>query len=110
MTFWFYIFTTVLIMTIQLNDNNGISKIKDTIKRAKFPISITAVSGLLTTAFYYFAIKSAYISLVMPILLVSTLLTTIVGGEFFREKNIFYKSTACVIMVIGVLLIILTSI
>lgn len=110
MIFWFYIFTTALVMTIQLNDNNGIPKIKDTIKRAKFPIIVTAVSGALTTAFYYLAVKSAYISLIMPILLVSTLLTTIVGGELFREKNILYKSLACIIMVIGVFLIIFTSI
>ena len=110
MIFWFYVFTTVLVLTIQLNDRDGFSKIKDTLKRTKFPILVTAVSGLLTTAFYYLAIKSVYISLVMPILLTSTLFTTVIGGEFFKEKNLFYKSVACLVMVVGVFLIIGTSI
>ncbi|MBS3163395.1 DMT family transporter [Candidatus Woesearchaeota archaeon] len=110
MIFWFYVFTTVLVLTIQLNDRDGFSKIKNTLKRTKFPIIVTAVSGLLTTAFYYLAIKSVYISLVMPILLTSTLFTTVIGGEFFKEKNLFYKSVACLVMVVGVFLIIGTSI
>ena len=42
MIFWFYVFTTVLVLTIQLNDRDGFSKIKNTLKRTKFPIIVTA--------------------------------------------------------------------
>ncbi|MBU0929491.1 MAG: DMT family transporter [Nanoarchaeota archaeon] len=110
MLFFVYLFTTVLIVSIQVLDDRKLKKIKRTMKRAKLPIFITAVSGLLTTAFYYLAIKDAYISLVMPILLTSTLLTTVLGGQFFKEGNLLYKSISCIIMLIGVALVIGSSI
>ncbi|MDD5650520.1 MAG: DMT family transporter [Candidatus Nanoarchaeia archaeon] len=108
--FFSYLFTTILVLTFQLNDDKNLIKVKQTIKRSKFPLIVTAIAGLLNTAFYYLAIKTAYISLVMPILLTSTLLTTIIGGELFKENNILYKSVACLIMLLGVFLIIGISI
>ena len=108
--FLFYVFTTALVVSIQINNDRKLIKIKHAIKYTKFPIIIAAVSGLLTTAFYYLAVNGAYISLVMPILLTSTLLTTVIGGEFFREKGLLYKSIACIIMLIGVFLVIGSSI
>lgn len=108
--FFAYLFTTILVLTFEINNDKNLMRIKQTIKRSKLPLIVTAVSGLLTTAFYYLAIQTAYISLVMPILLTSTLLTTIIGGELFKEDNILYKSMACLIMLIGVFLIIGVSV
>lgn len=110
MLFFMYLFTTILALSFEINDDKKLLKIKNIIKREKFPILITAVSGLLATGFYYLAINTAYISLVMPILLTSTLLTTLIGGSFFKENDLLYKSIACIIMLLGVFLIVGTSI
>jgi len=56
---------------------------------------------------YYLAAKipTAMISLVISIKRLSTFVTTLVGGEIYKEKNLFFKSIICLIMVIGVYLI-----
>jgi len=110
MLFFFYLFTTILVLSIQFNNDTNFKKIKETIKRAKLTILVTSVAGVLTTGFYYLAVSSAYVSLVLPILLISTLLITVVGGGFFKEKRLLKKAIACIIMLIGVFLIINSSI
>ena len=102
MLFFFYLFTTILVLSIQFNNDTNFKKIKETI--------VTSVAGVLTTGFYYLAVSSAYVSLVLPILLISTLLITVIGGGFFKEKRLLKKAIACIIMLIGVFLIINSSI
>lgn len=56
---------------------------------------------------YAVSLPGVLISLVVPIKRLSALFTTIIGGELFHEKNILRKSVACVVMIIGAVLIIL---
>lgn len=53
------------------------------------------------------AIKMTFVSLVMPIKRMSTLFATVLGGEIFREHGLYQKVMACVIMVVGAVLVIL---
>ena len=47
----------------------------------------------------------ALIILIMPIKRMSTLISTIIGGKLFKEKNLTQKVIACSVMIIGVFII-----
>lgn len=110
--FFMYIFMAVEILIIQIffpkekDHKNSIKEVFDTLNRARWPIFVSAVFGLLAAAFYYLAIQIALVSLVIPIKRISTLITTLLGGGFFKEKNLFYRTLACIIMLIGLYLIV----
>lgn len=66
------------------------------------------IVSLMTVGYRYAqmnAVKVAYVGLVLPIKRMSVFFTTIIGGEIFHEKNLLRKSIACLIMIMGVLLI-----
>jgi len=46
------------------------------------------------------------VSLVIPIKRMSTLISTVVGGELFGEEHLLRKSVACLVMIAGAYLII----
>jgi drug/metabolite transporter (DMT)-like permease len=50
----------------------------------------------------------AYVGLVIAIKRSSSLFTTIIGGEIFHEKDLFRKTIACMIMIVGVVCVALT--
>jgi len=51
--------------------------------------------------FYYQAASLQFISLVLPIIKLSALFAVILGGRIFHEKNLLFKSGACVVMILG---------
>jgi drug/metabolite transporter (DMT)-like permease len=53
------------------------------------------------------AISMAYVSLVIPIRRLSSLFSTLIGGELFHEKNLLQKGIACIVMIAGSVLVIL---
>ena len=57
--------------------------------------------------FYVISIPSAYISLIIPIRRLGSLISTLVGGEMFHEHQIGIRVFASTIMLIGVLLLVL---
>ena len=56
---------------------------------------------------YAIAMPAAMVSLIIPVKRISNLLTVVVGGMFFKEKNIIVKSAACSIMIAGLFAIVL---
>ncbi len=67
------------------------------------------VIALLTVAHRYAQAKStqiAYVGLVTAVKRSSTLFITLFGGRIFHEKNLLVKTFACLIMIVGMLLVI----
>ena len=56
---------------------------------------------------YAIAIPTAMVSLIIPVKRISNLITVIIGGTLFKEKNLISKSAACVIMIAGLFAIVL---
>jgi len=67
-------------------------------------VSFLAIISNFTVQFAL-AIPAALTALVLPIRRTSTLFTIILGGKFFKEKNLVRKMIACFIMLIGIVLI-----
>ena len=70
---------------------------------------ILLVAGL-TFGYRFFqmeAVSMAYVALVSAIKRSSALFSTFIGGELFKEQNLFRKSVACLIIIAGVLIIVL---
>ncbi len=106
MLFYLAIFGSVTVLFFQLFFFRNYKGVKRAFKISRGPIFISAVAFLLTAAFHYMAISLMLVSIVIPIKRLSTLISTIIGGEFFHEKYILYKSIACVIMLLGVFMIV----
>ncbi|MDD5133621.1 MAG: EamA family transporter [Candidatus Nanoarchaeia archaeon] len=110
--FFVYAFMAIEMLIIQIffpkdkEHKNSIKELFDTLNRARWPIFISALFGLLAAAFYYLAIQIALVSLVIPIKRLSTLITTVLGGGFFKEKHLLFRTLACIIMLIGLYLIV----
>ncbi|MFA5175760.1 MAG: EamA family transporter [Candidatus Nanoarchaeia archaeon] len=110
--FFIYTFMAIEMLIVQIffpkekEHKNPIKEIFDTLNRARWPIFVSALFGLLAAAFYYLAIQIALVSLVIPLKRLSTLITTVLGGEFFKEKNLFFRTLACLIMLFGLYLIV----
>jgi uncharacterized membrane protein len=56
---------------------------------------------------YAISLPGVMISLVIPIKRLSALFSTVIGGELFHEKYLLRKSIACVVMIIGAVLIVM---
>lgn len=85
----------------------GYKEIIYTIKKTKHQVILAGAFAFLATYFYYMAASLTYIALVVPIKRLSSLSTTIVGGEIFHEKHLLHKAAACIIMIIGATIIII---
>lgn len=101
------IFIAIYFVSMITIFHNGTKDIKEGFKRAKWLILIISV----LTVGYRFAqaqaMKHAQAGLVIAIKRMSALLVVIMGGELFHEKHLLKKSTATIIMIIGVILIVI---
>jgi drug/metabolite transporter (DMT)-like permease len=102
---WFFIALNFIILSSIEFD--GIKGIKHCIKITKFNVILTALFSFIANIFTLIAMSMAYVSLVIPIRRLSTLGSTLIGGEMFHEKGLVRKSVACLIMLVGACLIIL---
>jgi len=70
-------------------------------------VLLTAMLKNLGNLAYFHAVSLTYVSLVVPIRQLASFISAFIGGTIFKEKNLFRKSIACLIMIAGVILIIL---
>ena len=96
---------SALIYTI----HDGIKGIKHGIKSAGKWIFITAIFILSSRVFLItaFTIPTAKLALIGAIKRLSSLMATIVGGEIYHDHNLPMKIVACIIMLMGAILIII---
>lgn len=104
--FLIHLFVAINFSIITFFRYDGVKGIKHGIKFYGWLIllvSILTVTHRVTTSI---AISTTMIGLVLPIKRLSSLFTTIIGGELFHEKNLARKIIACLIMLVGVIFII----
>lgn len=100
-------FVAVIFLGILYVYYNGFHGITHGMKRVGWWILLMSVMTVSYRLLQATAIKMTFVSLVMPIKRMYTLFATIIGGEIFRERGLYQKILACVIMVLGASLIIL---
>ncbi|MDB4939871.1 MAG: hypothetical protein JWO40_296 [Candidatus Doudnabacteria bacterium] len=85
--------------------HDGINGIKHGFKTAGYPLLIIAA---LTVSYRFFqatAVQLVYVGLALSIKRTSSIFTTLVGGKLFHEKNLIRRGFACLIMILGAILI-----
>ncbi|NTU69555.1 EamA family transporter [bacterium] len=109
MFFYNRIFCAVLLFGVVSSLYNGFRDITKVAKRSFVPVLVFSALYMAADYVYYMAVKDpeAKIALIIPMKRMSTLLVTVAGGEFFKEKAIFKKSVACLVMIAGVYFIII---
>lgn len=85
---------------------DGMRDIKHGFVSAGKWVFLAAIFLSVSRFFYAFAVNLAYIALVVPIKKTSTLMSTLVGGELYHEHRLYQRILACIIMIIGAVLII----
>lgn len=85
----------------------GIKGIKTAFKQSRIDSFFSAIFWIAEIFFYFMALQLQMLSLVMPIKRLHTIFTTIGGGTIFKDKGLYLKAVACIIMFIGVLLIVI---
>jgi len=88
-----YLFTTLF--------KNGVAGIKNSFKEGKKDAFFSALFWNIEIFFCFKALALQFISLVIPIKRLSTIFTTIGGGTIFKDKGLYVKALACIIMFIG---------
>lgn len=103
----FFLAINFIVMMFLFHDGfKGVSKgIKHNWKWV-FVVAVLTVGYRLSQQ-YAVSMPGVLISLVIPIKRLSALFSTIIGGELFHEKNILRKSFACVVMIIGAVIMLL---
>ena len=104
--FLVHIFLALHFMIMLSTFHDGIKGIKNGFKKAGLPILLVSFFTVIHRFTQIAAFKLAYVGIVLAIKRTSSLLTVIIGGELFHEKNIMRKSIATAIMIIGAVLIV----
>lgn len=100
----FFICVNFLILISLFYD--GFSGIKHGIRSAGKLIFLVALFTVTYRFLQIHAVSLAFVSLVIPIKKLSTLFSTIIGGEMFHEKRLFLRSVISAFMLLGSYLII----
>jgi drug/metabolite transporter (DMT)-like permease len=103
----FFLALNYLVIMIIFSDGiQGIGKGLKTGGWLVFAVAVFTI-GYRLSQMYAVSLPGVLISLVIPIKRLSALFSTIIGGELFHEEHVLRKSIACVIMIIGAVLIVM---
>jgi len=86
---------------------HGVKGSVKSFKQAKIDSLFSALFWNVSMFFYLTALQLQMVSMVMPIKRMHVIFTTMGGGAIFKDKGLYLKATACAIMFVGVLLIVL---
>ena len=106
MQFWFMGFLTLLyILYITITK----TKLNFNIMKKNYWLPILAVSVLLASRFHFMAnaLPESDISLIVFLRTFSVIITLLVGGLWFKEKQLLYKLFCSLIVLTGIALIVL---
>jgi len=105
-----YFFFVWIFLAINLNIIHALTHgIKETfacIKKTRYLAFIVAVFSFISNLLALKALSMAYVSLVMPIVMLSTLLVVLFGGRYFHEKGLLPRVLISILMLIGAYLVI----
>lgn len=108
----FYLYQRIIIAVLLFLGSaifyDGYKDIIIVCRRSFMWVFVASIFYLVGDYLYFMAVAVpvAMISLVIPVKRTSTLVSTLLGGEFFQEKSLFRKSLACLIMLSGIFLIV----
>jgi len=103
--FWAWLFVGINLNMYAAIVNGGFGYLASTVQHTRFLPALVALLSLGSVFCALTAVSMAYVSLVVPVQRMSTLLSTIVGGELFHEHHLLTKTMACSVMLVGVYLI-----
>ncbi len=101
---FFYLIIFILYHSILYDGYEGFKK--GITKHGKLILFISVIA-IAAALFYLKALSLAMVSLVIPIKRLSTLMTVIIGGTFFYEHGLIQRIIACILMIVGTVLIII---
>ncbi|PLX20382.1 hypothetical protein C0584_06030 [Candidatus Parcubacteria bacterium] len=107
--FFYFLFSALMCFLI-IVIKKEFQEIKNLLKKKNIAIVLLVAGATLMADIFYFAvvaIPSTLIVLIIPLRRLSTFITTIIGGNIFKEKNIIYKGAVCLVMLVGVYFILL---
>ncbi len=104
-TFLFYTFflASLHMLIIQFVKYEGIYDVIKVV-RADWLLLVLIVATTLVSDYLHLlaiAMPTTLLSLAIPLRRLSTLFVTVIGGELFHENNLFKKTMACFIMLLG---------
>lgn len=103
----FFLALNYLVIMIIFSDGiQGIGKGLKTGGWLVFAVAVFTI-GYRLSQMYAVSLPGVLISLVIPIKRLSALFSTVIGGELFHEEYVLRKSIACVIMIMGAVLIVM---
>ncbi|UCG95169.1 MAG: EamA family transporter [archaeon] len=100
-------FVALIFVAILYIFYDGVRGISNGMKSVGWLLLVMAVMTVSYRLLQATAIKMTFVSLVMPIKRLSTLFATVMGGELFREHGLYQKVAACIIMIVGAVLVIM---
>lgn len=104
-----FLVLSVHYLVVQFVKYDGLKDIRHAFVKGKHLIFIIALLVLFSDIFYYMAvaIPGAMISLIIPVKRMSTLVATIIGGRLFHDRDLVYRIIACMVMIVGVVLVVI---
>ena len=104
-----FFFKMVVLWAIIFIFYNGWSDIKESWVLGKWWLVLSALVGVVAIFTSYVALgdPTSKLILVLPILQISTLIDVLLGGKIFKEQHVLLKTIACILMILGVVLILI---
>lgn len=105
--FYHSFFSMIIYLMIRFVYNRSIKDLRKGWDLAGVWIFLIAILGVGASyvSFLAFASADSKVAIIVPIIQLSTLIG-VLGGVFFKEDHILIKSVACILMIIGVLLLV----
>jgi drug/metabolite transporter (DMT)-like permease len=102
-------FQAINFVLMMLLFHDGFKGIEQGIKHGWKPMLMIGILlvGSRLAYMYALSLPGVLVSLLIPLKRISTLFSTLIGGKIFHEENILRRSLACVIMLIGAVLILM---
>ena len=106
--FFLFFFASINLLLIQFIFYEGMNDIVHVFKTNGILVLVVVAATFISDLAYFTALAfpAANTALIISLRRFSTLLVTLIGGEFFHETRLLTKSVACGVMLIGVYLII----
>lgn len=105
--FWVWMFMTIISLAISSIFYNGLKDVVYCIKKSGGMIFLAGIFSFISALAYFQALTMVMVSLLIPLKRLSTLFVTLLGGELFHDHGLKLKAVACVILIVGALLVVL---
>ena len=85
----------------------GHKEVINCFKKWKYFPFLVAFFSVASNLLAFKALSLTYVSLVVPVLMLSTLFIVLLGGKFFHERYVVFRAIVTILMLIGALMVVL---